>query len=499
MVWRVPSCSSMGLRIRLIVVLVIPLVLVVGVYGLVRVRQHEAQLLREDRRQMAVTARAIRVAVENALRDRQTSDVRRLLAEMVDEQDQIDGIRLFDRELRPGPASTSSPAIAAALEAMRRQVIETGDPEALFERHDGQPVLHYLVPLRTEQGAIIGGLEIVHRASAVDQEVRAAIWDVWIRLALVIVAVTGLSWVVLQRQVLRPLFRLAEGIQRFGEGQAGPPLPVERPDELGRVATAFNRMADQLEAARLKLVSEAERTLDLEQQIRQAETLAVAGKLASGLAHEVGTPLNIVSARAEFLRETLAGDDERRRDLDVIVEQIDRISGIIRSLLDTVRPQKPEVQPTALGRALDRLLPLLQHSAKRGGVALAVSIPADLPPVLADPGHLQQLLINLVMNALEATAAGGQVRVSARRETHRDRAGVAVTVSDTGVGIAPELHRRVFEPFFSTKPRGQGTGLGLAICRDIVREHGGDIRVESHPGAGAAFTCWLPEPEPTLP
>ncbi|MBI4591013.1 MAG: HAMP domain-containing protein [Candidatus Rokubacteria bacterium] len=485
----------MGLRLRLILVLIIPLVLVVGVYGLVRIRHEQAQLLDEDRRNMAPTAKALQIAVENALRDRQISDIKRLLSEIVEYQEQIDRIRLFDRKLSPTLVSNPlSIGEEVPVEAVRR-VIETGQPEGFYQRRGRQPVLFYLVPLRARKGEIQGAMEVVHLASGVEQKVQAATRDVWLRLGVLLLVVTVLTGLVLQRQVLRPLSRLMAGIRSLGLGQPGPPLPVERRDELGRVAEAFNQMAEQLEAARLKLLAETDRTLELEHQLRQAETLAVAGKLATGLAHEVGTPLNIISGRAEFLLQTLSPGDTRRPDLEVIVAQIDRISGIIRSLLDTVRPQKPEVQPTALAPLLDRLLPLLQHGAKRRGVALAAAVPADLPPMLADPNQLQQVLINLLMNALEATPAGGRVEVRAGRSIHEGRAGVAVSVRDTGPGIPPDLLPRVFDPFFTTKPPGQGTGLGLAICRDIVREHAGEIQVESRSDRGATFTVWLPEAE----
>jgi signal transduction histidine kinase len=260
---------------------------------------------------------------------------------------------------------------------------------------------------------------------------------------------------------------------------------------LGQVAQALNEMAAQLEAARVRLVTESERTLDLEQQVRQAETLAVAGKLASAIAHEVGTPLNIISGRAEFLLKTAELEAAARKDVETIVAQIDRISGIIRSLLDTVRPRDPDIRPIPLAEVLDRVLPLLRHPARRRQVTLRTEIPPDLPAVLADAGQLQQVLINLILNAIDATPGGGAVDIRAERLPIRDRPGVAIAVRDTGPGIPDELLPRVFEPFFTTKPAGRGTGLGLAICRDIARAHGGTLRVDVGQG-GTTFTAWIP-------
>jgi two-component system NtrC family sensor kinase len=141
---------------------------------------------------------------------------------------------------------------------------------------------------------------------------------------------------------------------------------------------------------------------------------------------------------------------------------------------------------------MDRILPLLNHPARRHGVAIVTSIPGDLPAVLADPGQLQQVVINLVVNGLDATSAGGQITIGARPVVDGARSGVEIAVSDTGPGIPPELRAKVFEPFFTTKPAGQGTGLGLAICRDIIKAHGGEIKVDSAPGSGTTFTVWIP-------
>ena len=166
---------------------------------------------------------------------------------------------------------------------------------------------------------------------------------------------------------------------------------------------------------------------------------------------------------------------------------------MIRSLLDTVRPVKPEIQPTALKGVMDGLLLLLEHTARRHGVTLDVSIPGDLPLVRADRNQLQQVLINILVNAFEAARPIGNVQVRARRARNGTRAGVELEVRDTGPGIPVSIRPRIFEPFFSTKPPGEGTGLGLPICRDILKSLGGEITVASTSGTGATFLVWLAE------
>ena len=349
----------------------------------------------------------------------------------------------------------------------------------------------YRLPLSTTRGEVDGAVEITF-VLEIRRQGGQAMQDVLLRLG-----VLALALAVLTGLVLQPAAATAVPPQsvhsRAGRGALKPSLPVTRRDELGAVAAAFNRMADQLEAARRRILADRERALDLEQQLRHAETLSVAGKLASGIAHEVGTPLNIISGRAEMVLGSLPADHPAREDLQIIGEQIDRISAIIRSLLDTVRVRKPEIQAVPAEPAVTGVLALVEHLARRRGIVLEAQVPADLPEVAADPAQLQQVLLNLLMNALEASSEGGRVTVEARATVHGGQPGVAVSVIDTGIGIRPEARSRIFEAFFTTKAPGQGTGLGLAICRDIVRDHGGTIGVQSRPGHGATFTVWLPQ------
>jgi len=486
----------MGLRLRLVLLILPPMVLLVGGYAFLRIREDEAELLAEYQRRATVTSKAIQLAVEQALRDGSVADVERLLSNLAVKQTDIVRIRLLDAALQTVLDSNLLSGYEGVPRERLRVVLETGQPEQVSHRWNALRLHSELLPLRPRGATVEGAFEVVYVAAGLEQDIRSVASKVGGRIAVLFLALALLMWFVLRHQVLRPLARLMEAIQKFGSGQLGPPVPVERRDELGRVGEAFNQMTERLEAARQELLSETERSLELQRQLGRIEILAAAGKLCSSIAHEVGTPLNVIAGRTELLLRSLPQDDARRADLDAILAQIDRISKIIRALLDPIRYYTAQqMEPTTLGTVLEGLLPLLRHAARRRGVVLAASVPPDLPRVLADPGRLQQVLINLLMNALEATPAGGRVELTARRLNHSERPAIAVSVQDTGRGIASDLLPRIFEPFFTTKSAGQGTGLGLAVCQDIVKEHGGEIRVESQVGVGTTFTVVLPEAE----
>jgi signal transduction histidine kinase len=336
-------------------------------------------------------------------------------------------------------------------------------------------------------------LEVDFVAGRLEADLLGENYNIVLRGTLLVLLLGIVIWAALNHLVLRPITELKEGIQRVTTGESRAPVPVRSRDELGQVAMAFNRMTERLDEARQRVEAETDRSLELMRRLRQTESLAIAGKLCSSIAHEVGTPLNIIAGRAELTLRALPSDSPLREDLNVIITQIDRISRMIRAALDPFRQREPARLAVAPDSVAEALQPLLQHFAKSRGVNLAVSLPKSLPSVRVDPGHLQQVLITLLTNAIEATPSGGRVQVTGLAQADDGRPGVAIAVQDTGSGIAENVLPRIFDPFFSTKPVHEGAGLGLSICRDLVRSNGSEIRVASKPGEGTTFTVWLPE------
>jgi signal transduction histidine kinase len=288
----------------------------------------------------------------------------------------------------------------------------------------------------------------------------------------------------------RPLRRLVDAMEAVGAGNLGSRVDLPRRDEIGRLAAQFNWMGDRLQEARNELLREAERKVDMERQIRRQEKLAALGKVSSELAHEIGTPLNIIAGRAEHLQSRMDPGDPRARDLRTITAQIERITETVKRVLAFARSPEPRRQLLPLAEVVRTVAEFLHREATAQGVGVDLAVD-EAPKASVDPDQLQQVLLNVLVNALEATARGGTIRVEAAADP-ADPTWAVIAVADTGKGIAPEVLPRVFEPFVTTKGSGRGTGLGLAISRDLVRAHGGDMAIASEPGRGTTVTIRLP-------
>ena len=245
----------------------------------------------------------------------------------------------------------------------------------------------------------------------------------------------------------------------------------------------------------------ARRAAALHERVRQAdrfartEKLATAGQLAAGIAHEIGTPLGIIRGRAEVALDRLGAEHAQAKGQQVIIDQIDHVSRLITQLLDYVRPQPPAVQPVDSAGALAAVASLLAAEAGKRKVTLVHDAAAGLAPLRADPGQLQQVLVNLIMNALDACEAGGRVELRARAAPGDPRH-VVVEVVDDGVGVPEESRAQVFDPFFTTKKRGQGTGLGLWVVAQLARRHDAELELTSKVGLGTTVRLIWPVHEP---
>ena len=268
----------------------------------------------------------------------------------------------------------------------------------------------------------------------------------------------------------RPLRELTEKTLEVARGNYGAQIELSRNDELGVLAKSFNSMSQQMAAdiARLK---------DINQGMIRTEKLATAGTLAAGVAHEVNNPLASISSLVQSL-QSRTQDERDQATLRVILTQITRITGVLRSLMDFARPQTPTRTATDLNQIITKSIELARFDKRFKQLEVQAELSSNLPPLQIDGDQMQQVFLNLLLNARDAIDESrhkdsGAISVTTRRAEHE----VIVTIADNGSGISPDNLERVFDPFFSTKPSGKGTGLGLAVSHSIVAAHGGRIAI----------------------
>ena len=304
--------------------------------------------------------------------------------------------------------------------------------------------------------------------------------------------------------IARPIRALILAARAVGGGDLNQRIEGRHTNEIGELAREFNRMAERLELAQRAVVAQSAKRLQLEREVQQAQKLVAVGMLAAQVAHEVGTPLNVIAGRAEALGRRLAPDHPDRRQLETIQNQADRIAGIVRGLLDYARPRRPTLRPEPLLPLLARVIDLVEGRDRGRGVRVRMDVPAGAPAVLGDADQLQQVFINLLTNALDASPAGGTVAVTEGPEPvlaadgraavvrgHAEPPVVSIHVLDQGPGVTAEELAQIFQPFFSTK-HGHGTGLGLPIVEEIVRAHRGEVEMLSIAGRGTEVIVRLP-------
>ncbi|MFZ0436534.1 MAG: ATP-binding protein, partial [Candidatus Sulfotelmatobacter sp.] len=315
-------------------------------------------------------------------------------------------------------------------------------------------------------------------------------------------------WLFVWREVGKPIKALKNGTQHLSEGELGYQIEVRSQDEVGDLAKSFNEMSLQLRAANEEIVTWAKTLEDRVDQktkeLRSAhdhmlhvEKMASLGKMAAVVAHEVNNPLSGILTYSKLIRKWVASGqtehekrDEAMQCLELIATESRRCGELIKNLLSLSRTAPMNVQSTDLHAVIDRCLLLVRHQLELGAIELQLRLAEDLPRVPCDPAQIEQVLIALIMNAIDAMPRGGNLWIETRLSN--DEAEIEITVRDDGAGIAPDVLPHIFEPFLTTKESGHGVGLGLAISRGIVERHNGRIEVASELGRGTTFTITLP-------
>ena len=368
-------------------------------------------------------------------------------------------------------------------ETVYHRVVEKGEPWINRAYVVNDWYITAYEPIRDVTGRIVGILYVgMLEAPYSDVKRRTTLLFLSITLGGTIVAV-ALSYLVSSR-VTVPVKKLVRASREVADGNLETRVTIRSDRELAELADAFNSMAAALQTRDEKLKEFATR------KIMESERLAVIGKLAADVAHELNNPLQGIVTYSNLMLEKLPAEDPSVPSIEKIVKQATRCTVIVRGLLDFARQRKPNKRHSDINTVVSDCMSLVEHRAVFHNIELIKKLSGALPKVIVDPSQMEQVFVNLIMNAAEAMDGSGRLTVS----TRLDPTGgfVELDFADTGHGISEENIERIFDPFFTTKEAGKGTGLGLAISYGIVKEHEGSISVVSREGKGATFTVRLP-------
>ncbi len=346
------------------------------------------------------------------------------------------------------------------------------------------------------KGKIIGGVQVAF--SMADVMNRLVVFR---RLFLILIVldslvIIGFGSILLSRVVVNPLKKLVKVAQGIGEGDLGQRAPIDYENEIGTLAKAFNQMVERLTEKHSDLQRAIKQLRDTHEELVSSEKLASVGRMAAGVAHEIGNPLTSVLGHTEILYKRLKG--EKLKDGEIILDLVERtrketerINRIIKDLLQFSRPPSPHREDIDVNRLIQDSLNVMSVQERFQALSIDLSLSEKLPLAQGKSDQLQQVLFNILINAADAMPDGGTLSI----RTEQEKEWVIIAIKDSGIGIAPKDLGKIYDPFFTTKSPDKGTGLGLSISLKIIDELGGRIKVQSKKGKGAEFIVYLKKAE----
>ncbi len=342
---------------------------------------------------------------------------------------------------------------------------------------------------------ILGVLDIEISLSDVYESIREFKKKHLINALIGFFLITGAFMFVITLLIDRPIKKMIRTIRKIESGDLSARMKTDKKDELGILAKSFNSMVESLESAKKEIEQYHM------QQIEKAARLASLGEIISGITHEIKNPLSGISCAIQVFHSELSEDDSRKAVTAEILNQVKRLDRIVKDLLSYAKPKPPQFLPFKIKDGIEKATFFVYPEAKKQNVVIDTGIEKDIPDMMMDPDQMQQVLLNFMINAVQAMPAGGKLKISVSQKNYQEVRDeikrpldtdktLVISFQDTGRGIAPEDLEKIFEPFFTRKPKG--TGLGLSISQRIIHDHGGEITVRSEVGRGAVFTIYLP-------
>lgn len=492
-----PRGWSLSARLVLLLILLVGAVMALG--GWYILRQRVMILETATRNELRAHATTLQIALEGAYRDGQL-DAAQWLIDRLSENPKVYSVILFDEQGEATMLSnTTAPAALRSAPEIQR-VLTTG---ATIELAHDIELFSIVAPLRLPNGRR-AAFEVSQPTSFIAADRVRARRDIALIALALFAAIAGSVMLVMRYGLLRPLRELLGGVAALGAGEFDYRVIVPRGGhELTRLAQSFNQMAAKLARQRNEAERAAAHELELERKLRQSERLAVVGRVASGVAHELGAPLNVIKGRVGMVQAGVPDlPEKQQRNLTIINAQADAITHLVRQLLNLARPFHLQREALDLREMAAGVCEMVEADARKQGVQIELPV-AEAIWVEGDRKLLHQVLLNLCLNGLQAMEGngGGALRfafaasaelTTAAHNGHSANGYAMLRLADSGLGIATEHLEHIFDPFFTTKEVGKGTGLGLSVSRRIVEEHGGHIEAANGEQGGAVFTIWLP-------
>ncbi len=473
---------------KLLLLLTVSVGLVMFLASLLSLRQYEFALqtaLREDLHAHAVT---LRIALEEDYANSRSVEAQRLI-DRLRNNTEIYSVLLFDENQNLVAQSQPLTNVNLRNPPELSEVFQQKKQSDAIRSIGGEKFASVILPMQMN-GKVIGAVELVKPLSLIETDIFYARFY-WILTTLLLWLVIGIIvFYVLKRNLSAPINSLLRAAEAVGKGDFAQKVTISsRRDELGQLAAQFNQMAESLDEQNRSAREETENRLRLERKLRHNEQLVIVGRLAAGVAHELGAPLNVIDARAEQIqtRPDIA-PEKQTRNLEIIRSNVARITHLVRQLLNLARPFNLNLTKVNLRKSIETALEQIEQNVEVSNISIDFS-PAEDFTLTADPNYLQQVWLNIFVNALQEMPAGGSLSI---RTFMSDDLFIVTEINDTGKGIADENFVYLFDPFFTTKDIGKGTGLGLPIASRIVEEHGGKINAGNNKNGGASFAVYLP-------
>lgn len=476
-----------GLRTEIVLNIAVLMMAATALIGFVVLKVSEQAALDQKVKSAAVILNSIQNSlkyIESYPYPSDANTIQRLI-DIFMENGGIDAILVVDRDMRVIAHSSHNEAgktinDEALLKGVRERNVTT--------KVRGEYVsISSPLYLRNE---VIGGVRVTLSTWDVKEAAAKSLRLIIFYIALNSVILIVFGSILLSRTIVKPIDELVRVTEAVAGGDLNQHIKVKRFNEIGNLAESLNRMTERLRENREALENNIRTLKAAQDEVIRAEKMATVGRLAAGIAHEIGNPLSAILGYTDILQKG-AGREDEADYLKRIGSEIQRINRIVRGLLDYARPGEFKIEETDVNDIVRNSLELV--SAQKGFERIDIRVNLnDVPSVYADSHQLQQVLINLFINAADAMPEGGILTVEARGKGRGAREWVEISVTDTGTGMSDDEVKRIFDPFYTTKEPGKGTGLGLAICQRIIESFGGRIEVKSKLGEGSRFDILLP-------